>query len=319
LIDHWESTHIDSKQRIRLSDLHALQLSQKQKAGLGERYLADLERFGLRIVADFTDAYIDSITGSQILEWLNSATGTDKRHKGELWSGKTRKEYLSYLRDLINRAMAMGAIKQDPVVSILKADLSDTLKHYKADTEILTVSQAEKLLRYCEEKRREWLPVVVLGLFAGVRQNEIRQLSWEDISFKRGSVRISKEIAKSRNIRNATLRGKAEAWLRLCPNRKGPLARGTDKTFSKHFSAMVREAGISPWPHNGLRHSFASYAYEVYGEEPTRKQLGHTSKNEDQLFENYRDLVRDEDAAKYFEISPKADAQTIPFPSEKTG
>ena len=56
------------------------------------------------------------------------------------------------------------------------------------------------------------------------------------------------------------------------------------------------------WPHDALRHGFASYFMAIEGEDATREILGHGSF--DMLFKHYRSAVRRSEGDAYFSILP---------------
>ena len=63
---------------------------------------------------------------------------------------------------------------------------------------ILTVEECEKLLRAAEQTDRGMIPWLALGLFCGIRPEEIRRLTWENVKIDRGFVEISGDASKVR-------------------------------------------------------------------------------------------------------------------------
>ena len=103
-------------------------------------------------------------------------------------------------------------------------------------------------------------------------------------------------------------------WLRPYSNMTGPVmpegARGKLK--------RTREAaGLSSWPTNGLRHSFASYRLAAIHDAPSvASELGHSSPQ--MLYSTYRELVLPEEAERYWEIVPvEESANVVGFASRK--
>ena len=71
-----------------------------------------------------------------------------------------------------------------------------------------------------------------------------------------------------------------------------------------------KAAGIKNWPVNALRHSFASYHLAAFKDAAALAlELGHT--NAVLLFKHYRQLVRPESAAKYWNIRPEPQTNLI--------
>jgi len=60
---------------------------------------------------------------------------------------------------------------------------------------------------------------------------------------------------------------------------------------------------LKQWPHDAMRHSFASYHYALYQDEGhTAAQMGHSSSK--MVFSNYRRKVRPKDAERFWSIYP---------------
>jgi hypothetical protein len=73
---------------------------------------------------------------------------------------------------------------------------------------------------------------------------------------------------------------------------------------------------LKPWPANALRHSFASYLYELTGNAPVVcSRLGHA--DDDLLFEHYRALTRKGSGLRFFSLTPDklARENIVPMPA----
>ena len=72
-------------------------------------------------------------------------------------------------------------------------------------------------------------------------------------------------------------------------------------------------AGIEQWPHNALRHSFASYHLARFNDAAALAlELGHTNSN--LVFRHYRQLVKPKQAERYWNIAPAAtDKKVVAF------
>ena len=73
------------------------------------------------------------------------------------------------------------------------------------------------------------------------------------------------------------------------------------KKLQLAFANAAKRAGISPWPQNGLRHCFCSYAVAVKGFEWTSMQADHSVQ---MLRKHYREVVDRETAERYWAIRP---------------
>jgi integrase len=92
----------------------------------------------------------------------------------------------------------------------------------------------------------------------------------------------------------------------------------TDDTEAKaegQLNRWMREirgaAGLPAWPHNALRHSFASHAAAFHGDfAKVATWLGH-ARDPRLLVARYRHAVREEEGAAWFSVLPGGGAAPI--------
>jgi integrase len=313
LLDFYERRYVATDKRKTLKELQddferMLETGGRKKR---PRYLDSVKTYGKKVLKDFgEDTGADEIQPQAALDWIKGMNAT----------GKTRRHYWNHLNRLLSRAVNDGALKGQPLDGFKPDEVESALDHEKPAPEILTNQDVAKLLQFAVANRPDLLPIIVLGLYAGLRQSESCQITWQQIDLESGFVTVPRSVAKGRNIRHAKLTGAAVQWLRLCEPSEGRLAKGSLNAFSIRFSRFVKRAGFTEWPHNAMRHTHASNYYAIHGAEKTRSQIGHTDKNEAQLFENYRVLVHEADAKKFFQIAPpeRTDGNTIAFPGAAT-
>ncbi len=154
----------------------------------------------------------------------------------------------------------------------------------------------------CE--RPHCFSVGVLGLFAGIRSNEIMRLDWSAIDLDEGILTIGPQIAKKRRLRVLELLPNCIAWLKTDKIREGRVAPGK---YTVRWAEFVKKAGFPDWGvnrSNAMRHSFGSYHYALLSDAAkTAAMLGHRA-NDQVLFDSYRSLARKKDAKGYFVILP---------------
>jgi integrase len=132
---------------------------------------------------------------------------------------------------------------------------------------------------------------------------DFHALDWKWIDLKKRRIKIPPEIAKRRSVRFIDMQDNLCKWLEPFDRESGPVTPQA-KAWRYHFDGVRAAANIDNWPHNCMRHSFASYHLVMCGDpRRTEMQLGHKSEN--LLYEHYRDLVTEEEAQAYWGIEPK--------------
>src|SRR4029078_7884547 len=112
---------------------------------------------------------------------------------------------------------------------------------------------------------------------------------------------------KSARRRIVPMQPNLSAWLR-------PYSRKTGRVVPARYRGKIervrKAAGLTGWPNNGLRHSFASYRLAAIHDAPrVASELGHTSPV--MLYNTYREVVRPDEADKYWKIAPATEAVNV--------
>jgi site-specific recombinase XerD len=216
------------------------------------------------------------------------------------WSDHTRQSHFVIIRSFLNFAVVEKYLQTNPINDVKRPPKP---KNNKPD--ILTIKQTSKLLDAILNTDNGNLkfigPYVTLGLFCGIRTNELDQLNWEDIRLDKEYVAISETIAKKHRARNVAIMPNAIQWLH---------AFGIDESGSirkpnhrRTFESAQKASNIGAWPKNAMRHSYASYFYEMTGDETkVINQLGQ--RRADVLFTHYLTLTDKGEGTEYFSITP---------------
>ena len=165
------------------------------------------------------------------------------------------------------------------------------------------------LVKTCQRAEPSLLATIVLCLFAGVRPEEARRLEWVNIG--PDFLEVPGAKSKTRRRRLIPLTPQLRAWLDVARGLEGELpARNIPSKFNR-----VRRLGslFTDWPHDAMRHSFASYHLAQHrNENETALLLGNPSQ---MIFAHYREVVRPDDAEKFFAILPGATASLEAAPA----
>jgi integrase len=146
-----------------------------------------------------------------------------------------------------------------------------------------------------------WL---ALGLFAGVRPEEIEKTTWADMDIKGKHVKIEAAASKVRRRRIVPLNDVALAWLKLVKVGKPDQMVAPEKSSLRRYRRAMATAAKVEWVQDILRHSAASYLLQLH-QDPTKVAhwLGHSPRT---LETKYKNIVTPGDCKKFWALTPKA-------------
>jgi integrase len=312
--------YADHLSRVRSSETVAQVvkeiLASKEHDNLRPRYLSDLRVRLNRFAESFGERKIASLTAGDIDGWL----------RGLQVKPLTRNTFRLRLSALFEYAIIRGWCQKNPTAEVPKI---------RASAAAIGVLTPEELARLLESASTETLPYWLLGGFAGLRRAEIERLEWKDIHFDSGLIEVPALKAKTASRRFVQIQPNLAAWLEPDKNRSGKVCplnlrnlldvdrvasgiwiapESAIKAFCER-SEIERltyrvNAKLKPWPSNGLRHSFASYHLGHFRDAARLAlELGHTS--QDLIFRHYRELVKPDQAEKYWEIRPATQTNLV--------
>jgi integrase/recombinase XerD len=280
-----------AEQRRRSVTVSALAdefVANRRAKGRSAVYLRDLMARLARFKTSMSERIVAEITTRDIDRWiqlLNVGPQTQNNFRAVLsaaWTFAVRHGYAS--------------------ANIVQwVDKSQVVRDHVAT---FSVEQLTKLL---DAAPGDCVPVLAIGAFAGLRPEEINKLRWEDIDFHDRTIRVNASAAKTRKKRFAEISHNLMEWL-------GPYAgcvgRVAPPNLQKLRRQTMKKAGIDYWPPDVLRHSFASAHYAAYKNPAhTALLLGHRDQN--MLLTHYRDLMKPNDAARYWAIVPRIATNNI--------
>jgi integrase len=231
-----------------------------------------------------------SVTTAEVDAWIT----------GNGWSPKTQRNYLSCLSSMLT----WGKIVPNPCARIELARQTESEPH------VLSVEACERLLtaamdglgKVYDRKTGDFIegrPVyrpllgyVSLAMFGGIRPEELSRSGRAALDLESAVFIVHANVAKpgrgkTRRRRVVELAANAVAWLRVW-NEQCPGDWILPKSFGPRWEELRRKAECWPWPHDALRHTFATMHYAAHQNETLLKaQMGH-SRGEDTLFQHYR-------------------------------
>jgi len=280
-----------------------------EKGDLRLASFRDFEARAKRVARDIGGFPLAEMTKEILVRWLDGA--------GE--AARTKKNYRMVLAEMLRYAQQKRYIVDSPLDEFTRQDVKELEGRGgdSAQPAILSPTQAEKLLTTAfANPDLDLGAAVVLGLFCGIRTEELKRLTWDALRLdeKEPFVVIGPEIAKKRRIRNVTIPENALAWLRRWTHGKKVTKSMHTNDFQKRFRKLQKLAGfgeldsngdwVSSWEGNAMRHSFGSYHYALHGNPlETARLLGHKA-DDNVLFAHYRALATKAQGEAYFAIIP---------------
>lgn len=234
---------------------------------------------------------ISSIVTSDVQKWLD----------GLKLAPQSAKNFRTVISTLFSFAESRGYIFKggNPVES------TEEITANGGDIQIFTPDEIARLLAAAS---REFLPVIALGAFAGLRTAEIERLEWSDIHFAEKFIVIGASKSKTASRRIVPLSDNLAAWLAPYTKQTGLIWKRTELWRAR--AETVKAAGVK-WKPNGLRHSAASYWFA--GCNDAGRVAGYLGNSAAVIHKHYRELVRPADAVKWFSILPESAVNVLPL------
>ncbi len=251
-------------------------------------------RYGARPVAEITRDDADA--------WLRTL------------SVKSRNHFRVIAHGMFNFCIDRGAYVADNPFAAQR--LRRGVKRDEPLPECLPWRTVEAIMQAAEEHEPSMVPALAIGFFTGLRTAELRGLDWSAVDLDARRITVTPATAKKRRARHVDIPDNLLQW--LAPHRQtAGMVAPTGEKWRSRLDA-IREHHKAPWPHNAMRHSFASHHLAMHGDAAkTSMQLGH-HRDTSMLFEHYRALVTPEDASKYFEIRPATTKPAPALPASET-
>lgn len=262
-----------------LPEIVAEFVAAKRSASRSPRHVNDLE-LRLRQFTRHFQCRLDEITGKHVEHWLDTLDVAPR----------TRTNYLVALSNLVHFAERRRYVTRGHLEV-------GRIERTREDSEIgiFTPAQLREILT---RARREMIPFLALGAFAGLRHAEAQRVEWSQIGVE--WIEVKAKQAKTRARRLVPVLPALRAWV-------DPL-RKTDREMACRFVNAANEiatlaASLSfPWVRNGLRHSFATYRLALTNDENrTAVEMGNSPA---MIVRHYRALATPRQAEEWFGVLP---------------
>ncbi len=221
----------------------------------------------------------------------------DQDHIAEYLKGMTpftRNSKLSTLNAFFNWCKRQGYIVHSPTERVPKA------REPEPSRAVFSIKDAGMLMKTAIREDPSLVLYLAIGLFAGVRPEELRHLKREKIGHE--FIILDGSVTKTSRARTVSIRANLRQWVDSCAG-SDLVAPTTDRRLLyKKIEALCTAAGVS-WIKDGMRHSFATYAYEQTKDAAfVAAEMGH--RGTDIFFRHYRAMAHPGDGEKFFSIRP---------------
>lgn len=260
------------------------------KSGRRPRTVEWYEHLLGRLVGRFGRIDCDDIDRASFRAWLEAMPG----------SASTRASYVRCLRAV----WSWGAAQEPPLTAEARcpaAGLAATAQVARGGAEFFTVAECAAMLSAAGRYRN----ALAMLLFTGIRPGELAgkgkpRLAWSHVQVSERLVRIPGDLSKTGSPR--IIEGTPETlwhWLQPGQPHEPVCASMTEQVIRTASRAISR-----PWPHDGTRHTFATYALaETSDVGKVSVWLGHEG-SPTMLHRHYRGLATRAEAAAFWALRP---------------
>ena len=242
----------------------AVAVALEERCGRRKRTLTDFRYISNRLMKKckgLAKRRVRSITPAECAEYLRQAFDTPRqRNKARL-----------ILSGVFSTAMLHGWCAENPVRKVKPERIEEKR------IEILSNEEIERLMTTAAAYAGgACLAAVAIMLLAGVRPHECERLRWSDVRLEDGVIVISPQHSKTGGARCVTIHPPLARILRHI--QKADHERICPPNWRRHWAALHREAGFTPWQPDVLRHTFATHhlsTFRSYAE--LQLEMGHRS------------------------------------------
>jgi integrase len=304
-------SYVDRRQKSRpISEITEEYIENKKRNLRSSRHLEDLRSRLGRFKKDFGNKLASEIETKDIEIWLARIKPPGK--KSARYSPLSIVNFHRVVRGLFSYSLSMGYSSTNPARGVTIPKIKQAAPAIFTPDKLATVLNAAS---------QDILPFFAIGAFAGLRASEIQRLKWNEIDFDRRIIFPSADITKSAKRRIVPMLPNLYDFLSPYIAKQGQVLPFSRRMTYELTDPALRAAGFGTpgtetqdeiaqgvilveAPHNGPRHSFASYRLAATNDAPkTAMELGHPDTK--LLFSTYRELVTAEEAADYWSIFPK--------------
>lgn len=252
------------------------------------------------IINSIGDKKVKHITNEFVEQFIKQKAENGKLDGSGGLSSKTIHDLLSILIKIIKYA------EKKKYITNFNYDIIQP-KLYTCELPVLSIADQNKLIQYVLKNLDTYKLGVLFALYTGIRLGELCALTWQDIDFETGSLRINKTLQRIKNIDGCDLSKtkiiidtpKSQKSVRNIPipsfflnilksyskkyNCNSYILSGTKKyieprIYQTKFKKYLEEANVTNINFHALRHTFATRAIEQgFDVKSLSEILGHST------------------------------------------
>lgn len=212
---------------------------------------------------------------------------------GQSITAKTRNNWLGDIRAIWKWGADHGLTADDPTGGVPR--FADD----RGEIEFLSTKQVGAIFETCPP---DLLAFHALGIFAGIRPEEIRRMTWADVRIEESTATVRATSSKTRQRRVVELEPAAVSYLTHCAAERVTNNSIVRPRCEMQLAEFRRSLG-HPWPHDAMRHTYATMHFAHFRDEKRlQANMGHRSGA--MLFQHYRALASASEAAAFWALRP---------------
>ncbi len=290
-VGFWALHHPDGS-AITLNELSGQYVEKMRRENLRPRTLSGTKWRLEKLCADLGTKPVCTITSTELANWLDVRGGLPVN----------RNNSLKVFRSFFNYAVARGIVTQNIAKAVSNSKTDEKMPDFWPHDSIL------KLMRAAEKLKPDMVPAVAIMAFAGLRPDECFALQWQNVNLADNIIRVMPETSKMRRARVVDIAPNLSAWLAAYVKPAGPVSPPY-ATFRRWRVVVMKAAGLSEWPVDVLRHSYATHWLAVHND--VAKLAALMGNSPAIIFRHYRGLATAKEAARYWQIEPQQKGNVI--------